>query len=126
NSLSRSMTVPLRRNRDFMLLQTGQLLSAGGTQITSIAYPLLVLSVTGSTAKAGFVAFARLGAMVLFALPAGLAADRWSRQSLMTAADSVRLSAVGALAVAILSDSIVFWAIAVAAFVEGAGNAVFT
>ena len=120
------MTVPLRRNRDFMLLQTGQLLSAGGTQITSIAYPLLVLSVTGSAAKAGFVAFARLVAMVLFALPAGLAADRWSRKALMIGADVVRLLAVGALAVAILSDSIVFGAIAVVAFIEGAGNAVFT
>ena len=116
------MTVPLRRNRDFMLLQTGQLLSAGGTQITSIAYPLLVLSVTGSAAKAGFVAFARLVAMVLFALPAGLAADRWSRKALMIAADVVRLLAVGALAVAILSDSIVFGAIAVVAFIEGAGQ----
>src|SRR5207342_3428724 len=106
------MTVPLRRNRDFMLLQTGQLLSAGGTQITSIAYPLLVLSVTGSAAKTGFVASARLVPMVLFALPAGLASDRWSRKAMMVAADFVRLLAVGALAVAIVSDNIVFWAIA--------------
>jgi hypothetical protein len=31
--------VPLRRNRDFLLLQTGQLLSGIGTQTASIAYP---------------------------------------------------------------------------------------
>src|SRR2546427_455788 len=42
-----------------MLLQAGQLLSNAGTQSTSIAYPLLVLAVTGSAAKAGVVAFAR-------------------------------------------------------------------
>ena len=30
--------VPLRRNRDFMLLQIGQLLSDAGSQSTSIAY----------------------------------------------------------------------------------------
>ena len=36
--------VPLRRNRDFMLLQAGQLLSTAGTQTSSIAYPLLVFS----------------------------------------------------------------------------------
>jgi hypothetical protein len=47
---------PLRRNRDFMLLQTAQLLSSGGSQMTAIAYPLLVLALTGSAAKAGFVA----------------------------------------------------------------------
>jgi hypothetical protein len=44
---------PLRRNRDFMLLQAAQLLSSGGSQMTAIAYPLLVLALTGSPAKAG-------------------------------------------------------------------------
>src|SRR4029450_4313557 len=43
---------PLRRNRDFLLLQTGQLLSDVGSQSTSIAFPLLVLAVTGSAAPA--------------------------------------------------------------------------
>ncbi len=66
--------LPLHRNRDFVLLQTAQLLSSGGSQMTAIAYPLLVLALTGSAAKAGIVAFARLLGMALFALPAGLAA----------------------------------------------------
>ena len=38
--------VPLRRNRDFVLLETGRFLSTAGTQSTTIAYPLLVLAVT--------------------------------------------------------------------------------
>ena len=74
---------PLRRNRDFLLLQAGLLLSSAGSQMTSIAYPLLVLALTGSPAKAGVVAFVRLLAMSLFALPAGLAADHWQRRRLM-------------------------------------------
>jgi Major Facilitator Superfamily len=118
--------VPLRRNRDYVLLQIGQLLSSAGTQTTSIAYPLLVLAITDSPAKAGIVAFARTLPAALFALPAGVAADRWSRRRLMIAADAVRVLAVGSIAAAILFDQIEFWQIPLVAFVEGAGAAVFS
>src|SRR5688572_17935463 len=117
--------VPLRRNRDFMLLQLGQLLSSAGTQLTAIAYPLLALSVTGSAAKAGLVAFARMLPVALFALPAGLAADRWSRKTLMIAADGVRALAVGTLGATLLLDVVAFWVIALVAFVEGCAVPVF-
>ena len=107
--------VPLRKNRDFMLLQGAELLSSGGSQITAIAYPLLVLALTGSPAKAGIVAFARLLGAALFALPAGLAADRWSRKRLMIAAHAGRSLAIGTLATLVIVDEIVFWAIPVIA-----------
>src|SRR6478735_2155289 len=83
-------TVPLWRNRDFVLLETGRLLSTIGTASTSIAYPLLVLAVTHSPAKAGLVSFARLLPAALFGLFAGIAADRWNRKHIMIAADAVR------------------------------------
>jgi MFS family permease len=108
-----------------MLLQTGQLLSSFGTSSTSIAFPLLVLAVTHSPAKAGIVAFARSLPSVLFALPAGLAADRWNRRRLMIAADGVRVLAIGCLAAALLLDRVAFWEIVAVAFVEGSGSAVF-
>ncbi|HEX2160021.1 MAG TPA: MFS transporter, partial [Actinomycetes bacterium] len=82
--------VPLRRNRDFLLLQAGQLLSGVGTQSGLIAYPLLVLALTGSAAKAGLVAFARALSSTVLALPAGVVADRWDRRRLMIAADVIR------------------------------------
>jgi MFS family permease len=109
--------VPLRRNRDFVLLQAGQLLSNAGTQSTAIAYPLLVLAVTHSATRAGVVGLA---------LPAGLAADRWSRKRLMIAADVVRALALGSLAATILLDRTAFWAIALVAFLEGGGAALFS
>jgi hypothetical protein len=108
-----------------VLLQLGQLLSALGTQSASIAYPLLVLAVTHSPAKAGIVSFARTVPWALLALPAGLAADRWSRRRLMIAADVIRAFAIGALAAMIVADRIVFWAIAAIGFIEGAGSALF-
>ena len=117
--------VPLRRNRDFVLLQAGQLLSNTGTQSATLAYPLLVLAITHSPGKAGVVSFARMLPMALLALPAGLAADRWSRKRLLIAADGIRVLAIGSLAAAILLHRIAFWEIPVVAFIEGAGAALF-
>src|SRR3954468_25051080 len=63
----------LRRNRDFVLLQAGQLLSSTGSAFSSVAYPLLVLALTHSPAKAGLVSFARLLPVPTLALLAGAA-----------------------------------------------------
>jgi len=120
------IAVPLRRNRDFVLLQIGQLLSSVGTQTTSIAYPLLVLGVTHSAAKTGIVAFVRSLPFLLLALPAGLAADRWSRRRLMIAADCIRVLAMGTLATTILLNRIAYWEIVLVAVVEGSGAALFS
>jgi MFS family permease len=108
-----------------MLLQTGQLFSNLGTQSSSIAYPLLVLAVTGSAAKAGVVAFVRSLPLTLFSLPAGAAADRWNRKGLMIGADGLGLLAAGSLAVAIVLDGVAFWMIPLVAFVHGTAGALF-
>ena len=118
--------VPLWRNRDFALLQTGQLLSTLGSQTTTIAYPLLVLALTNSPAKAGLVTFARILPAALFGLVAGVAADRWNRKRLMIAADCVRVLAIGSLVVTILLDELTFWQIPAVAFVEGTGSTFFS
>jgi MFS family permease len=116
---------PLRRNRDFLLLQFSQLVSSGGSQITAIAYPLLVLSLTGSSAKAGLVAAARLLPTALLGLPAGLLADRRNRKQLMIFAHALRTLAVGTLGVLIALDEVSFWMIVVVALIEGAGTSVY-
>src|SRR5689334_20490150 len=115
----------LRRNRDFVLLQAGQLLSSAGSSLTSVAYPLLVLSLTHSPAKAGIVSFARILPVPLFGLVAGVAADRWNRKAIMLCADAVRASAMGTLAAVVLVHP-VYSAIPLLAFVEGTGDAFFS
>lgn len=122
---SGTRATPLRRNRDFVLLESGLLLSSIGTSLTTIAYPLLTISVTGSAAKAGFVTFARLLPFGGLSLAAGLAADRWSRKRLMVAADAVRLVAMGAFAIALLGGDVPFWSIFVVALVEGIASTFF-
>lgn len=116
---------PLRRNRDFVLLVTGQLLSSAGSQLTAVAYPLLVLALTHSPAKAGLVAFARLAPRPMLGLLAGVVVDRWDRKRIMLAADAVRAIAVGALAATILLSP-AYWPIPILGLVEGIGETFFT
>ena len=117
--------VPLRRNRDFVLLQIGQLLSTTGTQATAIAYPLLVLATTHSPAQAGVVGFANVVPYVLFGLFAGVAADRWNRKRLMLVSDAIRIAAIGTLVLALALDRLTFAQIAIVAFVEGSAFVFF-
>jgi MFS family permease len=117
---------PLRRNRDFVLLQAGQLLPAIGTASTTVAYPLLALAVTHSPAWAGLVTFARIFPSLLFSLPGGVAADRLDRKKLTIVSDICRAAAVSCLAVPIFLGDLRFWLIPVVAFVEGSFTSLFS
>jgi MFS family permease len=110
----------LGRNRDFVLLQIGQALSTVGSESSAIAYPLLVLSLTHSPFRAGVVGFARIVPYSIFALLAGVAADRWNRKRLMIVADVVRALALGSLVAALAAGVLSYAQIVVVAFVEGA------
>jgi MFS family permease len=113
---------PLRRNRDFLLLQAGQLLSAAGSSMSGIAYPLLALAVTHSPAKAGYVGAMQFGPRLAFGLVAGVAADRFDRRRTMIVSDGVAALALAALAAAVLAHEARFWLILVVAFVSGTGG----
>jgi MFS family permease len=111
--------VPLRRNRDFVLLQVGQALSTIGSEASGVAYTLLVLALTHSPAKAGLVGFARIVPYALFALPAGVAVDRFNRKRLMILSDLVRVCTVGSLGVLVATGHVAFAVVPVVAFIEG-------
>jgi MFS family permease len=112
-------SLPLRRNRDFILLQVGQTLSTIGGESTGIAYPLLVLALTDSPAKAGLVGFARVLPWPLFGFVAGVLADRAHRRRVMIATDLVRIAAAASLVVALAAGSLSFAQIMIVSFVEG-------
>src|SRR5579859_6800026 len=117
--------VPLRRNRDFQLLWGGQAGSLLGSQTSKIAYPLLVLAMTGSPAKAGIAGFAPMLGYLLFPLPAGGLADRLDRKRMMIGCDVIRLLAVGSIAVAGWAAHITYVQVLVAGFAEGAASVFF-
>ncbi|MGW3180793.1 MFS transporter [Kitasatospora sp. NPDC001119] len=93
---------PLSRNRDFRLLWAGGLLASLGSQLASIALPLLVLRETGSAARAGAIGTVSVGALLITTLPGGVLADRIERRRLMRICDVLSLLAVAALVVAVL------------------------
>jgi MFS family permease len=117
--------VPLRRNRDFVLYQSGQLLSAFGSNVSRIAYPLLTLALTGSAAKTGYVGAVEFAPLVLLSVPAGVAADRFDRRRLMIISDVVGAAALAVLAAAVLGGHTRFWLILVVAFVDTASMVLF-
>src|SRR4051794_14822917 len=61
----------LWRNRNYILLWTGQMVSQLGTGVSQIAYPLLILALTHSPTKAGIAGAIYSLPYLLFSLPAG-------------------------------------------------------
>ncbi|PIM67206.1 MFS transporter [Streptomyces sp. JV178] len=90
----RSVSEPLRRNRDFVLLWSATLSSTLGAQVASVAYPLLALQLTGSAVHAGLIGSAAMAAGIALRLPAGALVDRWDRRRTMLVCDLVRTALV--------------------------------
>jgi hypothetical protein len=117
--------VPLRRNRDFLLFQSGALLSTFGSSISGIAYLLLTLALTGSAAKTGYVGAVEFAPLVLLSAPAGVAADRFDRRLLMIVSDAAGATALALLAAAVLTGQARFWMVVVVAFVDTTAAVVY-
>ena len=66
---------PLWRNHNYLLLWSGQAISAVGGEASQLAFPLLILSLTHSPAQAGFAGALRSLAYLLLGLPAGALVD---------------------------------------------------
>lgn len=90
-------------NHDFTLLWGGQALSGLGSSMAMLAYPLVVLSLTGSAVTAGLVGTIALVVQLAVNLPSGVVVDRVNRRGLMIACDVMRLVAFAILGMALLT-----------------------
>ncbi len=117
---------PLRRNRDFNLLWSGQALSDLGTQMSTISYPLLILATTGSAAKAGIVGSATIAGTLLLLLPAGLAADRWPRKRILQTTSIIQLVVGASVVPAIMTHHVYLVHLALVGFIQGSALAFYT
>lgn len=95
------MTTSLSRNRNYTLLWSSQAVSEVGFNATLIAFPLVVLMVTGSAALSGAVLAVDAVAQLVVGLPGGALADRWDRRRVMLTCEAVQAIAVASLAVAL-------------------------
>lgn len=110
---------PLWRNRDYMLLWSGQVVSVIGTGATQIVYPLLILALTDSPQAAGFAAALGSIPYILFSLPAGALVDRWERKRVMIYCDIGRAAVLASIPIAMLFNALTIWQIYVCALLEG-------
>ena len=116
----------LRANRNFRLLWIGQVLSDLGTQIGSLAVPLLVLALTHSALIAGAVGTAASASAFVARLPAGALADRLDRRRAMVLCDVTRTLALAALAILVAMDAVSWPIVLVVAVVDRVGDTLFT
>jgi uncharacterized protein YbdZ (MbtH family)/MFS family permease len=96
--------VPLSRNRDYRLLWTSQVLSEFGLNASIIAFPLLVLALTGSAATSGLVLGTIAAAQLVSGLPAGALVDRWNRKRIMLTCEAAQAVAAASLVAALWWD----------------------
>lgn len=111
--------LPLWRNRDFLLLLSGQGISTIGGEISQLAFPLLMLAFTRSPAQTGLVAALHGLPYALFCLPAGALVDRWNRKRIMIYCDVGRALAMTSIPIAYVMNHLTFVQLAVVALVEG-------
>ncbi len=110
----------LWRNRDYLLLWSGQTISSVGSNVSAFAYPLLALFLTGSPALAGLIGTIYTVPYLFLSLPVGALIDRWDRKRVMILCDMGRALALGSIPVAYALGHLTMAQLFVTALVEGA------
>src|SRR4029077_3761351 len=82
---------PLRRSRDLRCLVGGQLLSTLGAQLTMVAVPYQVYTLTRSSLDVGLVSLAQVLPLIAGALIGGSLADAADRRRVLLSAQLMTL-----------------------------------
>jgi predicted MFS family arabinose efflux permease len=91
----------LWRHRDFLLLWGGQAVSQAGSQVSVLALPLVAIVILhATTLQVGLLSATVTSAYLLVALPAGVAADRLAKRTLMLCCDAALVLVIGSVPLA--------------------------
>ena len=121
NTLSR--TFASLRHRNYRLFFVGQLVSLIGTWMQNVSQAWLVYELTNSPFKLGVVAFCAGVPVLIFSLWAGVVADRLPKRRLLLLTQTVMMTLAFILAADVFLGTVLWWHIAVLAFLLGAANA---
>jgi MFS family permease len=116
--------VPLWRNLQFQTLWLSQAASSLGSGVADVAYPLAILALTGSPARAGLFAAVQTAGMVVGALPGGQLADRRDRRTIVVIAESLRALITTVVVLGLIMGWLSLGVLIAAAALLGAGQSV--
>ncbi|GER90053.1 hypothetical protein KDW_42150 [Dictyobacter vulcani] len=114
-----SKPLPLWRHRDYLLLWSGQVASVTGSQVSQLAFPLLILALTHSPAQAGIAAALRTIPYLAFSLPAGALVDRWNRKQVMIICDLGRFLSMASIPLALFFGHLTIIQLYLVSLLEG-------
>ncbi|MDQ7911324.1 MFS transporter [Phytohabitans sp. ZYX-F-186] len=115
----------VRGNRNFRRVAAADLTSSLGATMSTLAFPLLVLSLGGSAVQAGSIATVSLATRLGFRLPAGHLVDQWNPRTVMIVSDLVRLAALASIPASVIWGGPHYPHLLAVALVEGVAAALF-
>jgi MFS family permease len=116
----------LRSHRGFQLQFAADTVSKFGSQVTTIALPLVALTVLHASAfQVGLLTAASTVAIVLIGLPAGVWVERVRRRPVMVAADLFRFGLMGSVPVAAAFHLLTLLQLYLVALLAGAATVMF-
>ena len=102
-----------------MLLWSGQLISSLGSNVSQIAFPLLVLAMTRSPAQAGITGALAMVPYLFLSLPAGAMVDRWDRKRIMILCDRGRAFTLASIPLVAVLGHLTLTQLYVTSLIEG-------
>jgi len=117
------VVIPLRRNLRFQTFWTGSVSATLGQAVGDVAYPLAIVTMTGSPGKAALFSAVQIAGMLVAGLPVGSLADRYDSQRLALAAHAFRTMVACVVAIALIGGWLTLPLLVAAAVVLGAGQA---
>jgi MFS family permease len=117
------VVIPLRRNLRFQTFWTGSVSATLGQAVGDVAYPLAIVTMTGSPGKAALFSAVQIAGTLVAGLPVGSLADRHDSQRLALAAHAIRTAVACVVVIALASGWLTLPLLVAAAVLLGAGQA---
>jgi MFS family permease len=116
----------VRHNRGFLWLWGGQGVSIFGEQFTTLAVPVLAVTLLHAVAwQLGILNAASTAAFLIVGLPAGAWVDRWLKRRVMIVSDVVRFAALAVIPILWYAHLLEIWQLIIVVAIVGVASVFF-